>query len=1799
MKLNLTKFIAAAIVLIAINTSTLNAQSAGTDDAILQGFYWNTHPGDFSSDQGLWWDTIASVAPDLARGGIQTVWTPPANKGFAGTFDMGYGVYDYYDFGSFFQKGTLRTRHGNASQLFNAIDVLHQQNLKVMGDLVLNHRAGAEETQPEECDHQNDNQLEDRFTKFRPASGRAPMNAQDFHPTNTHCDLFGPYHDRVFFEDLCYFEDIDQVLDPMMPNDGWYHGPHNLGRAGDSLIVWGRYLLDEVGFDELRLDAVKHIEPGFMAPFLVEMAAGDQPFAVGELFDGDIGTLKGYRDQVEAFNTTFGTGSKNANLAIFDFNLRFAIRDFCNNTSGGYDMWNLNNAGLLFNGMPGEDIVNFVENHDFDRIGYVQTDCSDPDVVTQEGSTCLKFSIDSGHDPVIFDKHLGYAYITAAEGRPSIFWKDWFWFGLKEEIKWQLALRSEMASGSTTPIQFLNPFFIPEKGNGGDMFVLNRNGNNGQGGLVLAINDNPNIETEAFVNTPFANTELKDYSDAYMFTQTAAFGDSRASIKASPRNYAWYAPTGHYPTPPDAEPTAFTLGNHQGAKLHFIALRAEDAANLLVNGAPIEVGDQIAVRPAGGGDAVSLGRIGQSFEWDGTNDMIFEVLGGGNASEAKGGLLNGQAFELLVFDKSTGTTEVVATLDFAVAGTNFTFNPLRPSTRGGSFNITTTHDTPTYQVGAISLITAFDTRPEVCVSSDAAASAYDDNWQTGDTNGAGFGNWTLTSTTNSGHFMASSTGNGDGDNNGNGDIDTGGRAWGMFANSGGQANAIVDFSQPLAQGQTLSLKMDNGFVNGSVGFNLQNAAGATMAFFHFVGGSANYSLNGTDTGVGYTDEGLEISLTLTSATDFEMLVTRLEDGSITILNGVLNIPASGTQQISRLFLFNNNAGFNAPANLYFNSIEICSTPACPLASVNAGVQSICNPVDNTYSQEVTVNFNTVPADGQLSVNGTTVPLNLVNNAQAVTLTGLIADGNDVELTVVLTGSEACTLTEPALFIAPLDCQSPEITCPETITVDTDAGQCSATVTYVVPEGTDNLPGATTVLTSGLGSSSTFQTGTNTEMYTVTDAAGNTASCSFDIIVNDTEAPTAVCPADITVGNGAGQCGANVNFSIPDPTDNCSANSSASLASGSFFSVGTTPVTVTATDGADNQNQCTFNVTVNDTENPEMVCRRRIINIELGQTLLTEQVDSVSTDNCEITQLSIEPSTFNCENLGFNTVTLTGIDAAANASICTATVNVIDNSLPTPACDNPTVNLTSAGITSVAASFFDGGSTAGCGTPSFSASQTDFDCNDVGITISVNLTVIAPNGQTANCTSMVTVTDDNSFCCAPANAVCNNTTVMLDASGSASIMPSDVGGGSTADCGLDTESVTPMNFSCSDVNNPVTVTYTIEDENGATSSCTAIVTVVDNIAPSAACLSNSVFLQADGTYNLQDVDVLDFINSNDNCVFYQVTSISPATVDCDDLGMTVPVMVTIEDGSGNTDNCTANVTVNVGDVLPGGWSANDIGNSGTLGNEYSFDPCIPSGGEFSITGGGNNATSSTTDNVAFASQFLCGQDVSITAKIESVTPNGYGGLMIRETTAAGSKQVAIFSNLTYLLRHETRYTTNGPKQVNAFYKPAPFWLRLQRMGDWIFAYYSNNGVNFSYVHGVFVPMSSCVEVGLASFTYIPGQQTNATFSNVSIIGTPAPNVEVPTITVTGTSKQLPSLYPNPTRDMANLVFEDGLDKDATIILRNPLGQVVEQRQLRAGDYRTEWDVATLADGLYLFEIRQEGEAVQVLRLVKTQ
>ena len=57
---------------------------------------------------------------------------------------------------------------------------------------------------------------------------------------------------------------------------------------------------------------------------------------------------------------------------------------------------------------------------------------------------------------------------------------------------------------------------------------------------------------------------------------------------------------------------------------------------------------------------------------------------------------------------------------------------------------------------------------------------------------------------------------------------------------------------------------------------------------------------------------------------------------------------------------------------------------------------------------------------------------------------------------------------------------------------------------LAPVGTDNCGIATTVQIAGLASGIAFPVGTTTNTFEVTDAAGNTSTCSFDVIVVDSD-----------------------------------------------------------------------------------------------------------------------------------------------------------------------------------------------------------------------------------------------------------------------------------------------------------------------------------------------------------------------------------------------------------------------------------------------------------------------------------------------------------------------------------------------------------------------------------------------------------------------------------------------------------------------------------------------------------------------
>jgi hypothetical protein len=342
------------------------------------------------------------------------------------------------------------------------------------------------------------------------------------------------------------------------------------------------------------------------------------------------------------------------------------------------------------------------------------------------------------------------------------------------------------------------------------------------------------------------------------------------------------------------------------------------------------------------------------------------------------------------------------------------------------------------------------------------------------------------------------------------------------------------------------------------------------------------------------------------------------------------------------------------------------------------------------------------------------------------------------------------------------------------------------------------------------------------------------------------------------------------------------------------------------------------------------------------------------------------------------------------------------------------------------------------------------------------------------------------------------------------------------------------------------------------------------------------------------------------------TVSPNTFGCNDVG-NQNVTLTVTDNNNNQSTCTAIVQVQNTGSLPGGWNAGNIGTSSTA-NTYNFTACNGSApaGQFAVGGGGNNATSSTTDNTAFAYQALCGPNSSITVKVESVSSGGYGGLMMRENSMAGAKQVAIFSNLTNSLRHEARFVANSPKQVQNFMKPSPIWLKLERQGNWIFAYYSSTGSNFTYVHAVQVPMQNCVQVGMAAFTFIPGQQATATFSNVSTTGSPS---TIPLAVADETPKadkllrqQNPSfpgsehtatkLYPNPAQDVLQLEVNPQTAKDIQLYIFSMQGQnmLSQQQKMHPAQQTLIIDIRQLPPGAYLLELLTD-EGKETLRFVK--
>jgi HYR domain len=485
-----------------------------------------------------------------------------------------------------------------------------------------------------------------------------------------------------------------------------------------------------------------------------------------------------------------------------------------------------------------------------------------------------------------------------------------------------------------------------------------------------------------------------------------------------------------------------------------------------------------------------------------------------------------------------------------------------------------------------------------------------------------------------------------------------------------------------------------------------------------------------------------------------------------------------------------------------------------------------------------------------------------------------------------------------------DTEIPTIASASDVNVNSDHGQCAASITLTAPATNDNC-GIQSVENDH--PSTSFVVGTTMVTWTVTDIHGNTNSTVQKVVVTDNELPV-ITVADVLVNNDAGLCSATVT-PLSTATDNCSVGlpigtRSDALALTDPYPVGNTTITWNVSDVHGNtalpQVQI---VTVKDNAPPLVLTQNITVQLDaLGNASITpEQIDNGSADNCGIATRTLDINTFSCANVGTPvTVTLTVTDIHGNVANSTATVTVEDNVPPVVTTQNIIVQLDGMGHAFINAGQIDNGSTDNCGIASRTVDISSFDCSNVDAPVTVTLTVTDVHGNSASKTAIVTVKDY----IAPVVAT-QDITVQLDATGHASITSEQIDNGSSDNCAIATRVLDISNFDCSNVGSPVTVTLTITDIHGNAASATAIVTVVDNVPPVVLTQNITVQLDASGHATITPGQIDN--GSADNCSI-ALRTLDINNFDCSNVGSPVTVTLTVTDIHLNASNATAVVTV---------------------------------------------------------------------------------------------------------------------------------------------------------------------------------------------------------------------------------------------------------------------------------------------------
>jgi autotransporter-associated beta strand protein len=844
-------------------------------------------------------------------------------------------------------------------------------------------------------------------------------------------------------------------------------------------------------------------------------------------------------------------------------------------------------------------------------------------------------------------------------------------------------------------------------------------------------------------------------------------------------------------------------------------------------------------------------------------------------------------------------------------------------------------------------------------------------WRKRGTGWGGSGSWALNTPSGSGAFyVGSST---DNDNfetasNGGNDINTSGKAWGIY-NSGGVSDAIRNFAN-LAVGQSVSVDMDNGSIDGTVGLGLQNSSGQNRLEFYFVGGDSNYTVNdGTphNSGIAFTRQGVNVKFTLTGTDTYSITIKRYIDNATATLTGTLSGTA-GTA-ISRIRLFSANGGGGTDHNLYFNNIaagvddDNASNYTAWNSGDNFGNSGLSNGgnISGADTASLTINpvgavdagsydvviFNTC---GQITSSAAALTVNPRPTA-VVTGGATICNGGSTMVQAALTGTGPWNVTWSDGFIQTANVSpatrsvSPSSTFTYTVATLSDfncvaqAGDLTGSALVTVnPRPTAVVSGNATICN---GQSTLIQaalTGTGPWSVTWSDGFSHSVAVSPDVRTvspgsSITYTVTALVDFNCTAqpGDLTGSAAVVVN---PRPTSVVSG--STTICPGASTTIqaaltGTGPWSVTWSDG--------FTHSVNISPDSRLVS---------PASTITYTVTALSDANCT---------------------------AQAGDRTGSAVVTVEDSTVPIITCPANITVTTAAGTCSSNVTF-SVGATDNCGTPNVVSVPPSGYAFPRGTTTVTN-TADDGNGNSSQCTFTITVVDSEppAITC-PANITVSTALGQCTSNVTFTVTAAD-------NCGtVNLVTDPPSGFAFPKGTN--TVTSIADDGHGNTNQCSFTVTVLDTEAPFVNCGQNETVSCMQGwgfTVPIVNdncdtglIPVVFSTTTNAGCGYtFTATRIWQVTDSSFNVTYCTQVVTTVDFIPPTITFCPPNVTVQCVSDIP-------VPNPGSVSADNSFDPCETTAPVVTFFSDVTNSLSPLTITRTYHASDACGNFVSCTHTI---------------------------------------------------------------------------------------------------------------------------------------------------------------------------------------------------------------------------